>query len=82
MVSNQLQSTNVFPGLSPQEFRRLGYQAVDFAVQYLASLADGPVYKPMKPEERALISEQPLGEQGASPDAIFSFLQRLKCGSR
>jgi glutamate/tyrosine decarboxylase-like PLP-dependent enzyme len=30
----------------------------------------------MKREERDLISEQPLAEHGASPDAIFSFLQR------
>jgi aromatic-L-amino-acid/L-tryptophan decarboxylase len=76
MVSNQQQLTNAFPGLSPQEFRRLGYQAVDLAVQYLATLADGPVYKPMRPEDRDLISEQPLPENGASPDAIFSFFQR------
>jgi aromatic-L-amino-acid/L-tryptophan decarboxylase len=76
MVSNPLQSTNAFPGLSPQEFRRLGYQAVDLAVQDLATLTDGPVYKPMKQEERDLIREQPLPEHGASADAIFTFFQR------
>jgi aromatic-L-amino-acid decarboxylase len=76
MVSNRPELMNAFPGLSPQEFRRLGYQAVDVAAQYLATLADGPVYKPMKPEERNVISDQPLPEHGASPDAIFSFLQR------
>jgi hypothetical protein len=74
MVSNQLQSTNVFPGPSPQEFRRLGYQAVDFAVQYLASLGDGPVYKPMKPEERVALTLRKVARMRASNSGIVKGL--------
>ena len=76
MISDQSDLRNVFPGLSAEEFRRLGHQAVDVAAEYLATIGEGPVYKQMKPEERSLLMDQPLPDQGTSPDDILLFLKR------
>jgi aromatic-L-amino-acid/L-tryptophan decarboxylase len=76
MIFDQPSLRNVFPGLSAEEFRRLGHQAVDLAAEYLATIDKGPVYKQMKPEERSLLMDQPLPDQGTPPDEILLFLKQ------
>jgi aromatic-L-amino-acid decarboxylase len=62
------------PALDIEEFRRLGYRAVDLAAAHLAGLRDRPVFAPMTAEERRALLELPLGEGGASPDALLDFV--------
>jgi hypothetical protein len=38
--------------LDPETFRRLGYRAVDLAVEHLAGMRDRPVFVPMAPAAR------------------------------
>lgn len=58
--------------MSPEEFRRLGYQAVDLAASYLTTVAARPVFSPMSAEERASLLQQPLNEAGGNPEQIFA----------
>ena len=46
--------------LSEEEFRRLGYQAVDLATGYLAGLPDCPVFQRMEESERQALMNMPL----------------------
>ena len=56
--------------LDPEELRRLGYRAVDLMVAHLAGIADGPVFRPMAPDERRDLLDQPLPDDSTAPDAI------------
>jgi len=58
--------------MDPEEFRRLGYQAVDLAANYLGSIVNGPVFSPMSPNERASFLEEPLAADGRAPEEIFA----------
>lgn len=51
-------------GLDPEEFRRLGRIAVDLAAEHLARAAAGPVFRPMAPEERRALLDEPLPSRG------------------
>lgn len=66
------------PGLTMdvEEFRRLGYHAVDLAARYLAGLPSRAVFQPMQPEERRAILEQQLDEEGASPETLLAFVDQ------
>lgn len=57
--------------LDPEQFRRLGYQAVDLATDYLAGIGNRPVFRPMSEAERRALLEQPLGEEGTAPEALL-----------
>ncbi|HEV7213925.1 MAG TPA: pyridoxal-dependent decarboxylase [Chloroflexota bacterium] len=57
--------------LDAERFRRLGYQAVDMATDYLAGIGSGPVFQPMVAEERRTLLEQPLSEAGTAPEALL-----------
>ena len=57
--------------LDPEDFRRLGYRAVDLATAHLAGMREGPVFIPMLPAERLALLEQPLPEDGFAPDEIL-----------
>ena len=46
--------------LSPEEFRRLGYRAVDLLTEHFAALADGPCRSPVPDAERRALIEQPV----------------------
>jgi len=61
----------VSPAVDPDELRRLGYRAVDLAVDHLAGIRDHPVYQPMTPDERARLMDAPLPKAGADPGAIL-----------
>lgn len=62
-------------GLSPQEFRRLGHEAVELAAAYVSRLPGQPVFSPMTQAERAALLEQALPEDSASPDALLGFIR-------
>ena len=57
--------------VDPDELRRLGYRAVDLMVEHLAGIADGPVFRPMTPDERRALLDQALPDGPAAPDAIL-----------
>ena len=63
------------PGLDPDAFRRIGYRAVDLAVEHLATIRDRPVYRPMAHDERRSLLELPLPERGSTPDAVLDRFQ-------
>ncbi|HTR34604.1 MAG TPA: aminotransferase class V-fold PLP-dependent enzyme [Bryobacteraceae bacterium] len=63
--------------LTPEEFRKLGYQAVDMAADYLAALPSSPVFQPMQPGEREAILSQPMPDQGFAPTDIFAYLTSI-----
>ncbi len=62
--------------LDIEEFRRLGYRAVDLAAAHLAGVRERPVFQPMTAEERRAVLEQALPEAGSSPEAILDTFAR------
>lgn len=60
--------------LSEHEFRKLGYQAVDMAASYLASLPGLPVFQRMEESERRTLLDMPLPAAPLSGDEILRFL--------
>ena len=63
--------------LTPEEFRKLGYQAVDMAAEYLTALPSSPVFQPMLPAEREAILSQPMPDHGLPPTDIFAYLTSI-----
>jgi glutamate/tyrosine decarboxylase-like PLP-dependent enzyme len=59
------------PAIGHDEFLELAHRAVDLAADHLHGIGRGPVYRPMRPEERARLLEQPLTEEGRDPHAIL-----------
>jgi glutamate/tyrosine decarboxylase-like PLP-dependent enzyme len=57
--------------LSPDEFRRLGYRAVDLIAEHLAARADGPCRTPVTDADRRTLVDQPPPLHGADPDALL-----------
>jgi len=57
--------------LSAEEFRRLGYRAVDLLTEQFAALADGPCRTAVPDAERRALVEQPVPLHGADPDAVL-----------
>jgi glutamate/tyrosine decarboxylase-like PLP-dependent enzyme len=62
--------------LDSETFRRLGYQAVDLAADYLATIGDGPVYQRMRQADRQGLLDMPLPEQGLDPATILTAFER------
>jgi aromatic-L-amino-acid decarboxylase len=62
--------------LDVEEFRRLGYRAVDLAAAHLAGVRERPVFQPMTPDERRAVLEQPLPAAGMAPDDILDTFAR------
>jgi aromatic-L-amino-acid/L-tryptophan decarboxylase len=60
--------------LSDQEFRRLGYQAVDMAARYFTELPDKPVFERMQEPERQALMNMPLPVAGLEPEEILRLL--------
>ena len=61
--------------LDIEEFRRLGYRAVDIAAEHLAGLPARPVFQPMTPDERQALLHEPLPEHGQSPEALLEVVR-------
>jgi len=60
--------------MDERTFKQLALRIVDFAAAYLRTLSDGrPAYRAMPAEERALIQQMALPEEGWSADEIFAF---------
>src|SRR5215212_10161424 len=60
--------------LDPEEIRRLGYRAVDLAVEHLTGIDVRPVFRPMPPDERRALLEQPLPVGPTAPDVILDLI--------
>lgn len=62
--------------MTPAEFRRLGYQAVDMIADELARLQNRstPARQAVPDALREQLLNQPLPEQGESPDALLDFI--------
>ena len=57
--------------MDPEEFRRLGYQAVDLLADYLGGLGERAVFTPMTPRERAAILDEPLSDAGLDAASLL-----------
>jgi aromatic-L-amino-acid/L-tryptophan decarboxylase len=57
--------------MSGTEFRRLGYQAVDIAADYLTGVAEHPVFQRMTESQREAIINMPMSESPLSGDEIL-----------
>lgn len=61
--------------LSNEEFRRLGYHAVDLAADYLTNARSSPVFSPMSEAARQVLLEQALPQEEGNPSTIVDFFQ-------
>lgn len=57
--------------LSPEEFRQLGYRAVDILTEQLASIPDGPVRRMFTERQRQALMQQPLPDTPQNPQALI-----------
>src|SRR5689334_15415801 len=58
--------------LSPEDFRALGYQAVDLIVERLSAQAELPVRQPVPTELRDRLMHTPIPTEGSDPSAILT----------
>jgi len=63
--------------LSPEEFRALGYQAVDMIVERLTAQAELPVRQPVPAEIRERLMHAPLPAEGSDPAVLLNTLAEL-----
>src|SRR5262249_31333591 len=57
--------------LSPEEFRRLGYRAVDMIAERMANADAAPLRQPVPDDLREALIHQPLPEDGADPAELL-----------
>jgi glutamate/tyrosine decarboxylase-like PLP-dependent enzyme len=57
--------------LSPDEFRRLGYRAVDIIAEHLAAIGEAPTRRPVPDDLRQQLLQQPLPSVPADPSALL-----------
>jgi aromatic-L-amino-acid/L-tryptophan decarboxylase len=57
--------------MDPEQFRRLGHQAVDLVADYLGQLPSRAVFAPMSPGERKTLLEAALPESGADATELL-----------
>ncbi len=75
--SNAADEPSMSPlGLDLEEFRRLGYRAVDLAAAHLQAVRNGPVFVPMPMIERERMLGMDLPEAQSAPEAILDDFQR------
>jgi glutamate/tyrosine decarboxylase-like PLP-dependent enzyme len=63
------------PAIGHDEFLELAHRAVDLAADHLHGIGRGPVYQPMRADERQRLLEQPLGDDGRDPHAILDLFR-------
>ncbi|MBZ0281539.1 MAG: amino acid decarboxylase [Anaerolineae bacterium] len=64
--------------LSPDEFRRLGYRAIDILADQMDTIRDYPTRQPMPDVVRERFMKQPLPESGCDPtELIESFADEI-----
>jgi glutamate/tyrosine decarboxylase-like PLP-dependent enzyme len=66
---------NDAPAIDRDAFRQLALAAAELAHDHLRGVPDGPVFTPMKPEERRRLLEQPLPDDGQDPRAILDLFR-------
>ena len=62
-------------GLSADEFRTLGHQAVELVAGYLAGIPEKPVFTPLTHDERNALLPQELPDRGVSPEQTLAFIR-------
>ena len=60
--------------LTPEEFRALGYRAVDLVAEQLEAVPHAPVRQPVPPEVRDELMHWPLPESGSDPAELLEEL--------
>jgi glutamate/tyrosine decarboxylase-like PLP-dependent enzyme len=60
------------PALDPERFRRLAHETVDLVADYLAGIRERPVFRPMSPDDRTTLMQEPLGEAGVEPAELLA----------
>jgi glutamate/tyrosine decarboxylase-like PLP-dependent enzyme len=60
--------------MSPDEFRRLGYRAVDLLADDLASLRDRPCRSPVPPDAQHALMHQPLPQGPSGADELLEYI--------
>lgn len=63
--------------LSPEEFTRLGYQAIDMLADQMRRDAERPVRQPVPDDVRERLMHSPLPETSTSPEAILSAVEDM-----
>lgn len=63
--------------LSPEEFRQLGYKAIDLIAAQLASVEQRPVRQPVPAALRDQLMHQPLAEEPTDPAALIEQFGKL-----
>jgi glutamate/tyrosine decarboxylase-like PLP-dependent enzyme len=59
------------PALDATSFQDLANLAVEMAADHIYGIRDRPVFRPMQPEQRLRLLDQPLPEEGVPPEVIF-----------
>ncbi|MBI3910202.1 MAG: hypothetical protein HY320_04630 [Armatimonadetes bacterium] len=59
-----------------EEFRRLGYAAVDLMTEYLAGIRDRPAWQPVPDDVGASLIEEPVPEAGDAVDKLLDDFRR------
>ena len=60
--------------MSPDEFRRLGYRAIDLLADDLASLPSRQCRLPVPPDVQQALMHQPLPDAPSSPDELIEYV--------
>ncbi|HKX18832.1 MAG TPA: pyridoxal-dependent decarboxylase [bacterium] len=61
--------------MDPEEFRSVGHGVIDLVAEYLAGVRERPVYRRMTVDQRRVLLEQPLPEDGLAPAAVLHRFQ-------
>jgi glutamate/tyrosine decarboxylase-like PLP-dependent enzyme len=61
--------------MTPDEFRRLGYRAIDLLADDLASLRERPCRSPVPPDVQQALMHQPLPDEPSDPDALIDYVR-------
>jgi glutamate/tyrosine decarboxylase-like PLP-dependent enzyme len=61
--------------MNPETFRQMSLAAVDLAQDHLGGMRERAVYRPLKPDERRALLEQPLADDGRDPRAILELFR-------
>ena len=57
--------------IAPEEFRRLGYRAIDLLTEHFAALSQGPCRLPVPEDVRRELMEAPIPTEPADADALL-----------
>jgi len=60
--------------IPPDEFRRLGYRAVDLLADYFGALSSKPCRSPVPEEVRSDLMHQPLPQAPTDPDTLLDYV--------